>query len=149
MVRYREILRLTAKGLSQRTIADSVGCARSTVSVVLARCSAAGVERPLPDEMDDAAIRARIYPSGHGADAGRAPIDRERVERELGRRGVTMTLLWSEYCAEAASAGLRPFQYSAFCGRHREWARGRAATMRILTGCRLSCGSLHYCILIA
>ena len=131
MVGYREILRLTAKGLSQRTVADSVGCARSTVSVVLARCSAAGVEWPLPDEMDDAAIRARIYPSGHGADAGRAPIDHERVERELGRHGVTMTLLWSEYCAEAASAGLRPFQYSAFCGRHREWARRRAATMRI------------------
>lgn len=105
MVRYREILRLTAKGLSQRTVADSVGCARSTVSVVLARCSAAGVEWPLPDEMDDAAIRARIYPSGHAADAGRAPIDHDRVERELGRRGITMTLLWSEYCGLATLFG--------------------------------------------
>ncbi len=131
MVRYREILRLTAKGLSQRAVAESVGCAPSTVSAVAARCRQAGIGWPLPDEMDDAAIRARIYPSGSQGDAGRAPIDHERVERELGRRGVTMTLLWNEYCARAASSGLRPFQYSAFCGRHREWAKRRAATMHI------------------
>lgn len=37
MVRYREIARLTAKGLSQRAVAASVGCARSTVSEVRRR----------------------------------------------------------------------------------------------------------------
>ena len=41
--------------------------------------------------MDDVAIRARIYPPRRG-DPGRTPIDHERVERELGRRGVTMTV---------------------------------------------------------
>ena len=131
MVRYREILRLTAMGLSQRTVAASVGCACSTVSEVTRRCASAGMAWPLPDEMDDAAIRARIYPSRSGGDGGRAPIDHERVERELGKRGVTMTLLWNEYCSSAAAAGLRPFQYSAFCSRHRGWAKRRAVTMRI------------------
>ena len=35
MVRYREILRLTAMGISQRNVAFSVGCAASTVQDVL------------------------------------------------------------------------------------------------------------------
>lgn len=131
MVRNREILRLTTKGLSHRTVAQSVGCAPSTARAVVARCRRAGVKWPLPDEMDDAAIRARIYPSGKRGEEGRAPIDHERIERELGRRGVTMTLLWNEYCAAAAASGLRPLQYSAFCGGHRDWAKRRAATMRI------------------
>lgn len=70
-------------------------------------------------------------PAEGGEAADRAPIDHERVERELGRRGVTMTLLWNEYCSSSAATGLRPFQYSAFCARHRAWAERRAATMRI------------------
>lgn len=112
MVRYREILMLTAKGLSQRTVAASVGCARSTVSEVVARCASAGIAWPLPEEMNDAAIRARICPSRTGGDAGWAPIDHERVERELGRRGVTMALLCkSESAPDPLTQGL-PFRTS-------------------------------------
>lgn len=37
MTNYREILRIKAQGFSQRSIAASVGCARSTVERVLER----------------------------------------------------------------------------------------------------------------
>lgn len=52
MVKYREILRLTAMGISQRNVAFSVGCAPSTVQDVLRAAKAVGLEWPLPEEMD-------------------------------------------------------------------------------------------------
>jgi transposase len=66
MVRYREILRLTAMGISQRNVAFSVGCAASTVQDVLRAARKVGLEWPLPEDMDDSAIRSRIYPRATG-----------------------------------------------------------------------------------
>ena len=62
MVKYREILRLAAMGVSQNSIAFSCGCAQTTVSDVLRAARAHQLSWPLPEEMDDAAIRAVIYP---------------------------------------------------------------------------------------
>ena len=93
MVKYREILRLTAMGISQRNVAFSVGCAASTVQDVLRAARAAGLGWPLPGEMDDAAIRSRIYPARDRSDSTKAEIDHEWVDREMRRPGVTMTLL--------------------------------------------------------
>ena len=60
MVKYREILRLAAMGVSQNGIAFSCGCAQSTVSDVLRTARAHRVAWPLLEEMDDAAIREVI-----------------------------------------------------------------------------------------
>ena len=49
-------------GVSTVNTAHSRGCAKSTVQEVEKAARAAGFEWPLPEEMDDAAIRARIYP---------------------------------------------------------------------------------------
>ena len=62
MVKYREILRLAAMGVSQNSIAFSCGCAQSTVSDVLRAARAHGLAWPLPEEMGDTAIRERLYP---------------------------------------------------------------------------------------
>jgi hypothetical protein len=48
MVKYREILRLAAMGVSQNGIAFSCGCAQSTVSDVLRAARAHKVAWPLP-----------------------------------------------------------------------------------------------------
>ena len=135
MVKYREILRLRAMGVSQVNTAHSCGCAPSTVQEVEKRARAVGLEWPLPEEMDDAAIRSRLYPR-RKSQSIKHPIDHERVDAELMRRGVTLTLCWNEYCEEAVSAGAEPYQYSAFCQQHRKWAEANAFTMRV--GCR--CG---------
>ena len=55
MVKYREILRLAAMGVSQDGIAYSCGCAQSTVSDVLRAARAHGMAWPLPEDMDDLA----------------------------------------------------------------------------------------------
>ena len=43
MVDYKQILRLRAEGVSQRGIADVLGCSRNTVAAVFAAASSAGV----------------------------------------------------------------------------------------------------------
>lgn len=48
MHKVREILRLRAAGLTEREVAASVGCARSTVQDCLKRAAAAGIGWPLP-----------------------------------------------------------------------------------------------------
>ena len=132
MVRYREILRLTAMGISQRNVAFSVGCAASTVQDVLRAARKVGLEWPLPEDMDDSAIRSRIYPPRDRSDASKAEIDHAWVQRELSRPGVTMALLWNEYADAAVSQGRQPYMYSAFCHRHRKWAEASPeATMHI------------------
>lgn len=76
-------------GISMRNVAFSVGCATSTVQDVLRAARAVGLEWPLPEEMDDAAIRSRIYPARDRSDATKAEIDHSWVDREMQRPGVT------------------------------------------------------------
>ena len=123
MVKYREILRLAAMGVSQNGIAFSCGCAQSTVSDVLRAARAHKVAWPLPEEMDDAAIRSAIYPRESRKARDRAQIDHEHIAAELKRRGMTMSLLWNEYCDGAIARGEEPYMYSAFCREHRAWAQ--------------------------
>jgi transposase len=44
MTSYREILRLSAQGISQRSIAHSCGCSRNTVARVLAQAQQKQIE---------------------------------------------------------------------------------------------------------
>lgn len=131
MVKYREILRLHALGISMRNIAFSCKCSKTTVNSTVRRAKANGLEWPLPEEMNDSAIRAVLYPPKAPEDASKADIDHERISKEMDRPGMTMVLLWNEYCEEALACGKQPYMYSAFCKRHREWAAANKAVMRI------------------
>ena len=96
MVKHREILRLVSLGVSQRNVAESCGCARSTVQSVLQAAERVGLEWPLPDEWDDSTIRQRLFPPKAAENLDKAPIDYEHIDTEIKKRSITMTLLWSE-----------------------------------------------------
>ena len=134
MIKYREILRLRAMGVSLVNTAHSCRCSPTTVQEVEKRARECGIKWPLPEEINDAAIREQIYPKKR-RDVTRFPIDHEKVARELSRRGVTLVLCWNEYCDEAIAQGELPFQYSAFCDRHRVWEKQNAYTMHVGARC--------------
>ena len=69
MRKIREILRLKhARGLSHRAIAQACAIGVGTVSLYLQRTAQQGLGWPLPAELDDAALEARLYPrAGAGA----------------------------------------------------------------------------------
>ncbi len=131
MAKYGEILRLAAMGVGQNSIAFSCGCAQSTVSDVLRAARAHRLSRPLPEEMDDAAIRAVVYPKESRKSRDKAATDHESVASEPMRRGMTMSLLRNECCDAAIARGEEPCMYSAFCRERRDWAQRRDVRMRI------------------
>lgn len=131
MVKYREILRLAAMGVSQDGIAYSCGCARSTVSDVLGAARARGMAWPLPEEVDDATVRSVICPNKARKSKDRATIDHGSIAAELGKRGMTMSPLWNEYRDAAIARGEEPCMYPAFCRGHRGWAQSHDVRMRI------------------
>lgn len=127
MRKVREILRLRAEGYSEREIAQSVGCARSSVQICLWRAEQAGVGWPLPVEQDDAALEALLYPRRPpGIEVHPAP-DYEWVERELKRKHVTRRQLWREYLAQHPEG----LQYTAFCVKFQHWRRSRNVTLSL------------------
>jgi transposase len=53
------------------------------------------------------------------------------ARRELAKSGVTLSLLWNEYCEECRLAGELPLMYTQFCLYYREFAQKTKATMHI------------------
>lgn len=128
MHKIRDILRLhAAHGLTGRQIARSLGLSHSTVLSVLHRAEALGVQWPLPAELDDAALEARLYPPNPGRSLRRPEPAWEEIHRELRRKGVTLRLLWQEYRRDHLEDG---YQYSRFCERYRRWAQKLDVVLR-------------------
>ena len=131
MTNYREILRLSSLQYSQRTIESMAYCSRHTVRDVLQAASERGVSWPLPDDITNAELEQLLFPNKHKASSQYAEPDYPYIHRELARSGVTLTLLWEEYCAKCHKTGQKPYMSTQFGERYRRWARITKATMRI------------------
>lgn len=120
MRRVVEVLRLRYDHrLSQREIGRSLGLAAGTVNGYLGRFAASGLPWPLPPDVDEAALEARLFTDAPRADAvARPQPDWPTVRQELARKGVTLQLLWREY-KRAHPDG---YQYTQFCQHYRAWA---------------------------
>lgn len=127
MRKLREILRLKwSCNVSERDAAKSCGVARSTVSECIRRAKAVGLTWPLPPDLDDGALEAKLYPAHPGA-RDRVQPDFAHLHREMSRRGVTLQLLWLEY---RQCHGEAAYQYSQFTVLYREWAKKIDVVMR-------------------
>lgn len=131
MVNYREILRLHGLGYSQREITSSVHSSRSTIKEVIDIASAFKIEWPLDPDVTNSDLESLLYPERAVKISNRMPIDFLRIHKELARKGVTLTLLWTEYCEEAHAAGKQPYMSTQFGDLYRKWAKVSKATMRI------------------
>jgi transposase len=130
MTNYREILRLHSQGHSQRSIAASCDCGKSTVQRTITRAAERGITWPLSSEITDEILKRLLSPPAEPSGSYREP-DYEYVHSELAKSGVTLSLLWNEYSAECRKNGEIPFMYSQFCKRYREYAVVHKATMHI------------------
>ena len=63
MRKIRDMLRLTAAGMSSRKIAASLSVGGTTVVDCLQRARAVGIGWPLPEELSDVALEARLFPA--------------------------------------------------------------------------------------
>ena len=114
-------------GLKQRQIARSLTMSPATVGEYLRRARLAGLSWPLPGELDDAQLEARLFPPPPKRVCAARPLaDWAEVHCELERKGVTLTLLWEEFKATHPEG----LQYSQFCERYRRFAKTLSLVMR-------------------
>ena len=130
MTDYREILRLADIGLSRTSIGSALGYSRNTVAEVLKRAQLKGLELPLPEDLGDRELGNILFPEKARAKNFKMP-DCEKMHKELGKRGVTLTLLWDEYCNECRQNGELPYAYTQFRHYYHRYAQTTKATMHL------------------
>src|SRR5882762_6018772 len=128
MRQVREVLRLKFVGdLSNHEIARRAGVPPSTVRATRKRLRVAGLSWPLPDDMTDAALEARLFAAGTKQGHRRqAEPDWAAIHRELKRKHVTLSILWDEYIERDPEG----YRYSRFCELYRSWESKLSVTMR-------------------
>ena len=130
MTEYREILRLHSQGISQRSIAESLNCSRNTVAKVLSQAKEQNISWPLKPETTDAVLDKILYPATETVNQRRLP-DCDYIHSELSKRGVTLKLLWQEYCEDCVAGREQPLMYSQYCHYYQQYSLKTRATMHI------------------
>ena len=130
MTNYREILRLHSLGLNKTEIAASLHCARNTVAATLQRAGNCGLQWPLPDEMSGRQLAEMLFPSAPGKPVYKMP-DYAYVYREMQKSGVTLNLLWLEYCDQCKAEGAVPYQSTQFNKYYSDYLNRINATMHL------------------
>ena len=131
MTKYREILRLTALGLSQRNIVQSIGVSQKTVVKVQKRAREMHLSWPLDETLTDAALKTLMFPKESKVSNQKRMPDFNYIQKELLRNGVNKKLLWTEYLEECRQSGDEPLMYSQFCYYIQQDEQKRRATMHI------------------
>lgn len=120
MRKIREVLRLKHDAQrSIREIARSCGIASGTVGDYLGRAARAGLSWPLPAELTDEALEARLFrrPIEDLAGRARPRPDYAAIDEELRRHrrlNLTLDLLWREYKEQHPDG----YQYTQFVAHY-------------------------------
>lgn len=127
MRKIRDVLRLSAEGLSTRQIAASLGIGRTTLRGYLDRATELGLAWPLPADMSDTDLeRCLFHRPYQNTQRIEAQPDWPYIHRELRRKGVTLMLLWEEYRADHPDG----YGYSRFCELYTRWEGKLSPVMR-------------------
>ena len=97
MTKYREIIRLTGLGFSQRNIMASCGVSQKTVVKVQKRARELNISWPLDESMTDTELQKLMFSKESKVSASKKMPDYAYIRKELLRNGVTKKLLWTEY----------------------------------------------------
>src|SRR5574344_1948345 len=131
MTKYREIIRLTGLGFSQRDIMASCGVAQKTVVKVQKRARELKLSWPLDEAMTDTELQKLMFSKENKVSPNKRMPDYAYIHKELLRNGVSKKLLWTEYMEDCRAHGEEPLMYSQFCYHIQQDEQKRRATMHI------------------
>jgi transposase len=128
MRQIREILRQKwAVGLSHRAVARSLGIGLGTITSVVRRAHAAGLDWPQVHTLSDEVLEGRLYGRPEVAGQRQRPWpDCAWIHAERRRPGVTLELLHLEYLERHPDG----YRYTRFCDIYRRWLQRRGLAMR-------------------
>lgn len=130
MVNYREIIRLKSLNHNNSSVASSCCCSRNTVAEVWRLAEQKDLNWTIPDTLTDKDLETILYPERISKGDRKLP-DFEYIHRELARPGVTLMLLWSEYCIQCEREQVIPYQSTRFNDKYHAYAASKKATLRI------------------
>ena len=85
----------------------------------------ATAQRHVRRDLIECLFPERLVPSSR-----RLP-DYDYIHKEMAKSGVTLSLVWNEYCETCRLSHEVPFMYTQFCKYYREYANVTKATMHI------------------
>lgn len=130
MTNYREILRQYSLGLNKSQIAAACGYARNTVAQTISLAEENGLSYPLPEGMSDKQLAEILFPASETKTEYKMP-DYEYVAHEMQKSGVTLNLLWLEYCEQCSNNGETSYQLTQFKKYYRDYMLKNNATMHL------------------
>jgi len=130
MTNYKEILRLQSLGINNSQIAAGLGCSRTTIITVQRRAGEAGLTYPKAAAMSNKEVSKALFPNESSKPAYRMP-DYDYIHREMAKSGMTLQLLWFEYCDACTVSGDIPYQITQFKKYYRDYLQQTKATMHI------------------
>ena len=123
----REILRLRlGVGLSADKVAKSCKVSKATVLEYEKRFNESSLSWPIPEDMDDAALKRAVRKPRTNGKPSRDLPDMAHLIKEMRRPHVTLYLLWMEY-REANPNG---YSYTQFCYYYNEARKKLDVTLR-------------------
>ena len=97
-MKITEMLRLKEMGFSQRDIAKSSGCGKSTVGDVMKRCQLAGVDYNTARSMDEDELHKLLYPASTIGVSTKSAPDFDAIHKELLKhKNLNLQFIWEEY----------------------------------------------------
>ncbi|MCL0066954.1 IS21 family transposase [Thermodesulfovibrionales bacterium] len=128
MRKARDVLRLHfGSRLSNQQIADALRISKTNVFNTLSRFQESEMTWPIPNDLSDTELEARIYSVKPDEKGGILP-DFEYMHEELTRPHMTLELLWNEY-SENNPKGL---SRSSFYRHYQKYRKGPSISMKII-----------------
>jgi transposase len=130
MTNYREILRLNSLGILKQDIATACGCSRNTVATAIKMAEENGVKWETAEGLTNKELGEKLFPGNMGKPVYKIP-DWEYIHRELAQSGVTLRLLWAEYCEQCRENKETPYKTTQFYNYYNEYVQKTKATMHL------------------
>ena len=131
MVKYHEILRLFNAGISQRSIAMSCQCSRNTVAKVIKRVNELQLSWYQNQHKTDSEWEQCLFSREENHTPLRKYPNFASLHKELAHQGVSLKLLWQEYCEACRLSQEIPLMYSQFCALYQQYAQQHRVSMHI------------------
>jgi transposase len=130
MTNYKEILRLKSLGINNTQIAYSCNCSRTTVINSLKRAEECNLTWEKVSGMSNEELTTKFITSNPISASYQAP-DYDYIHTEMAKSGVTLSLLWLEYCEQCRESGLIPYKHTQFYKYYQDFVHKTKATMHL------------------
>ena len=118
--------------MSQRYIAETRRVSRASVSAVLKRSAELNLSFESLSEKTDDEVYDLFFPDkGKKSENFYTFPDYDKVHSELKRVGVTLKLLWQEYCDTTRTVGGIPVKYTKFCEDYAKYCNTKELTSHL------------------